>query len=237
MENHGTPAPVKEDSPEGLPSLIKVISLNGVSGFDSVEGYSDQPIGHPVHVSSVPMFAFPSGSTNDKLNEPFCWRFTIFRWLQETVSASNAQLVHAVSISMPSSPTGSKTVLFANLDEAAGGDGSPDSTPPVRPKENMFHSQPMPRVTGENLPGHHRVQELKDKRFDTFKTWSGRLERQLSNLRGKPRPPSPEDSSTVHNPGINLPVERYFAALEGPELDNLRVCLVSSFLYTSLNNS
>lgn len=148
--------------------------------------------------------------------------------------------MHAVSISMPSSPLGAyaanaKRVISANHDERAGGDhrGNPDptTTPRVHPKDQTkFHSQPMPGSgSGDNLQRHTRVQ---DKRFDSFKTWSGKLERQLSNLRGKPHPVSPEDSSSnAHNPEINLPVDRFFDALEGPELDTLRVCAVSFSLY------
>lgn len=149
---------------------------------------------------------------------------------------SNARLMHAVSISMPSSPLNSHTlntkrVLFADRDEiATGGNGNPGSTPSEQPKQTWFHSQPMPSVSGQNPPRHPRVQALKDKRFDSFKTWSGKLERQLTNLRGKPHPTSPEDNNTTHSMEINLPVERFFDALEGPELDILRVCTIHTML-------
>ncbi|XP_051142892.1 S-type anion channel SLAH2-like [Andrographis paniculata] len=96
-----------------------------------------------------------------------------------------------VSISMPSSPievhVGSST-LYPMSDSAA-----------------KFHSQPIPNNN-----------KLKYQRFDSFKTWSGKLERQISNLRGKP--------CEIHeNDDIeNLPLDRFFDALEGPELDTLR---------------
>lgn len=48
-----------------------------------------------------------------------------------------------------------------------------------------------------------------DKRFDSFKTWSG----QLPNL---------SESEQIELE--ILPVHRYLDALEGPELDTLRVC-------------
>ena len=68
----------------------------------------------------------------------------------------------------------------------------------------------------------------RDRRFDQFKTFSGRLERQLSTLRGVPQdPPAPhvdDGSSSTNSDDDDVPTaDRYFAALEGPELDTLRV--------------
>ncbi|OWM75584.1 hypothetical protein CDL15_Pgr021748 [Punica granatum] len=203
MENHGNSDPIKQDSPEGLPSLIQVISSNGVSGFDSIEGRSDQFLGPSV---------------------------------QETARGSNSKLVHAVSISMPSSPReadtpNAKRVLFANNDEPASGDGNPDSTPSGHPKRTTFYSQPMPRRSGENPPRHPRVHALKDKRFDSFKTWSGKLERQLSNLRGKPRPTSPEDgsSTTPTAPERNLPASEEIVLPDDKQWPFLLRFPISSF--------
>ncbi|KAF8412176.1 hypothetical protein HHK36_000135 [Tetracentron sinense] len=67
-----------------------------------------------------------------------------------------------------------------------------------------------------------RIDKLKDRRFDSFKTWSGKLERQISHLRGKQQEPESEVNAS---PNANIEavlVDRYFAALEGPELDTLR---------------
>ncbi|XP_043705756.1 S-type anion channel SLAH3-like [Telopea speciosissima] len=67
-----------------------------------------------------------------------------------------------------------------------------------------------------------------DRRFiNSFKTWSGELERQLSILSGKQIEPEPEPEPEVNNVSQNaeieiLPVNRYFDALEGPELGALR---------------
>ncbi|KAK4790025.1 hypothetical protein SAY86_017329 [Trapa natans] len=126
---------------------------------------------------------------------------------------ANAELMHAVSIGMPSSPTGTN--------EAVAGDGNPSYSKPP-PEAAKFHPQPMPTEEDHHSRQHHA--SVQDKRFDSFKTWSGRLERQLSNLRGKPRSPSPDedDGTAAHGPEMNLPVDRYFDALEGPELDTLR---------------
>ncbi|GLT35860.1 hypothetical protein SLA2020_102760 [Shorea laevis] len=87
-------------------------------------------------------------------------------------------------------------------------------------KQMQFYSQPSmtegavikePVKVG-NLNHHPNIRELKDMRFDSFKTWSGKLERQISNLKGKPQSAKNEA----------LPVDRYFDALEGPELEILR---------------
>lgn len=72
-----------------------------------------------------------------------------------------------------------------------------------------------------------------DRRFDHFKTFSGRLERQLSSLRGLQPGLLPVDIEHGAAPSISnedtdkekvVPsADRYFAALEGPELETLRV--------------
>ncbi|KAK4489586.1 hypothetical protein RD792_005398, partial [Penstemon davidsonii] len=54
--------------------------------------------------------------------------------------------------------------------------------------------------------------KVKYGKYDSFKTWSGKPERKISKLRSK------------HTELGNLPVDRYFDALEGPELDKLRDC-------------
>ncbi|CAN6464632.1 unnamed protein product [Victoria cruziana] len=60
------------------------------------------------------------------------------------------------------------------------------------------------------------------KSFNSFKTWSGRLERQLSVLRGRQQEEqSAGNSSPAHEIDV-LPVDRYFDALEGPELETLK---------------
>jgi hypothetical protein len=102
------------------------------------------------------------------------------------------------------------------------------------PKHSKHHSQPIltgpafeEAITGGQFAYHPSIKKLKDKRFDSFKTWSGKLERQITLLRGKlTREAGPEDD-TVQNTEVekHLPVDRYFDALEGPELDTLKVCV------------
>ena len=100
---------------------------------------------------------------------------------------------------------------------------SPASSTTVQIKLAKFHSQPIPAslafheaVASGLFPNHpeirpknQRIDRLKDNRFNSFKTWSGKLEKQLSkNVQMQ-----------------NLSVDRYFDALEGPELDTLKVCV------------
>lgn len=63
----------------------------------------------------------------------------------------------------------------------------------------------------------------KQKQFQSFKTWSGHLERQISQMVRRQQDPIQEYCPAQVTRIQALPVERYFAALEGPELDTLRV--------------
>ena len=131
-----------------------------------------------------------------------------------------------------------KRVLFSG--ETIIRDGIPDSfgvtkTASSKPsKYSKYHSQPLvtgpafkEAITDGQFAYHPSIKRMRDNRFDSFKTWSGRLERQLTQLRGKlPREAGPKDD-TVHKTEFerNLPVDRYFDALEGPELDTVKVCV------------
>ncbi|KAH0467543.1 hypothetical protein IEQ34_002576 [Dendrobium chrysotoxum] len=67
-----------------------------------------------------------------------------------------------------------------------------------------------------------RFESFNDTRYDNFKTWSGKLERQISNFRGKPIELS-SISDSQETEAESLPaLDRYLDALEGPELDTLR---------------
>ncbi|RZS03354.1 hypothetical protein BHM03_00033530 [Ensete ventricosum] len=74
-------------------------------------------------------------------------------------------------------------------------------------------------VCPQQMPRNNR---FKDKRYDSFKTWSGKLERQISTLRGKPQEPEEVNDSKKTKPEA-VPADRFFDALEGPELDKLKV--------------
>lgn len=146
------------------------------------------------------------------------------------------QRMHSVSISMPPSPLEvniqkAKRVLFDDEGNTILGKNAAPNT-----KKAVFYSQPIPKgpllheaiINGNSAPlppNIPRINKLRDKRFDSFKTWSGKLERQLSNLRGKAREYDPDFQPQHHVEMGSVPVDRFFDALEGPELDKLRVCI------------
>ncbi|KAK4363002.1 hypothetical protein RND71_018243 [Anisodus tanguticus] len=206
--------PANEASTEGLPSLIRFISSEMDHDFESI--VND-------HIKNQTAPAPDSHSPSSSI------------MVSEAAGAEReSDRIHAVSISMPPTP---KKVGFTDNNETI---DTPDFAAKSKDhKQTRFYSQPMPRATttaassagapasGE-LPMHPRISKLKDKRFDSFKTFSGRLERQLSNLRGNKNQETEQESISQPsaepetNTPINIPVDRYFDALEGPELDKLR---------------
>ncbi|KAJ6794382.1 putative S-type anion channel SLAH2 [Iris pallida] len=97
-------------------------------------------------------------------------------------------------------------------------------------QKSRFYSQPLgakrPQArTGPAEPPRRSkpgLSRLKDRRFDSFKTWSGKLERQISTLRGKPPELEEIDETGVPEPEAIPAVDRYFESLEGPELETLK---------------
>ncbi|KAK3140458.1 hypothetical protein QOZ80_5AG0401360 [Eleusine coracana subsp. coracana] len=99
----------------------------------------------------------------------------------------------------------------------------------------VFRSQPIPggqparvdssRPGGGGGRGNRAMS--RDRRYDSFKTFSGKLERQLTHLAGAPEVHEEEeecgDDAINGHRSTSLPkVDRFFAALEGPELDKLK---------------
>ncbi|KAH0691683.1 hypothetical protein KY289_019041 [Solanum tuberosum] len=206
--------PANEASPEGLPSLIRFISYEMDHDFDAI--VND-------HINNQSALAPDSNSSNSAI------------MISEAAAAEReSERVHAVSISMPPTP---KKVGFAENHKTI---DAPDSAAATsKDRKTKFYSQPMPRANTTTassagahasceLPRHPRISKSKDKRFDSFKTWSGGLERQLSNLRGIRNQETEQESvaqpcaEPEPNTPVNIPVDRFFDALEGPELDKLR---------------
>lgn len=124
-----------------------------------------------------------------------------------------------ISISMPPTPS-SKGVGFNEIYSQT---STPRGTTTTQNNKRIssYSQTSTPRGTvfpeSPKLP-RSNTNKLKDTRFDSFKTWSGRLERQLSAFRGKEQEPISQPSPQIES----IPVDRYFDALEGPELDTLR---------------
>ncbi|KAF8716448.1 hypothetical protein HU200_026328 [Digitaria exilis] len=112
----------------------------------------------------------------------------------------------------------------------------------------FLHTQPTLTIRSEEPPLQQPRQATllarndsgtRDRRFDSFKTFAGRLERQLSSIRGgsshhraddnepsatgesKTTTTSDDDETDEDNDEVPT-ADRYFAALEGPELETLR---------------
>ncbi|KAL7229846.1 hypothetical protein ACSBR2_008408 [Camellia fascicularis] len=220
----------KKDSSEVLPPLIKYISATEVAGFDCVEELKMMDNSY----QQTRCHSFSPSATG-----------TATPAVQGQSDCTQSQELHHVSISMPPSPLkvhiqSTKQVLFRDDDGPIFNNNNISNlsaTSTAGSKQAKFYSQPMPAgfafdeavATGkfpncpELLPPKNpRIDRLKDKRFDSFKTWSGKLEKQFSYLRGKPRETGTEENTVRNVEMQTLPVDRYFDALEGPELDTLR---------------
>ncbi|XP_043813347.1 S-type anion channel SLAH2 [Manihot esculenta] len=145
-------------------------------------------------------------------------------------------MTYSVSINLPISPRGSNSEmnekdLSEAIKETSFGNGisasSAESTAAgLQNRKIKFHSQSMPKGCAvgleDSITNSHNNQNLKDKRYDSFKTWSGKIERQITYLRGKTLEPSTENPVEHRVEKDALPLDRYYDALEGPELENLR---------------
>uniref|UniRef100_A0ACD5TYZ6 Uncharacterized protein n=1 Tax=Avena sativa TaxID=4498 RepID=A0ACD5TYZ6_AVESA len=157
---------------------------------------------------------------------------------------------YSVSFSVPASPSGlhlSQVGMpprpsLRGVGAAPPSDTMAEAHHPAAPNllnQARHHSQPslMVRGAGGEAPAVPRSDSTRerDRRFDHFKTFSGRLERQLSALRGLPQDPLPSADDVEHGGAASkiseedtdeedeVPsADRYFAALEGPELETLR---------------
>ncbi|WVZ99739.1 hypothetical protein U9M48_044998, partial [Paspalum notatum var. saurae] len=152
----------------------------------------------------------------------------------------------SVSFRMPASPSGLRMNLGASASVLDAHEQLAAPPQPPLVKQARFHSHRTLTVRTEEPP--LPLQRLRtvshsdctrDRRFDHFKTFSGRLERQLSNLRGVVAPaseiePAGADSQVAiteeldDDAGEVPTADRYFAALEGPELETLRETEVSA---------
>ncbi|XP_047324681.1 S-type anion channel SLAH2 [Impatiens glandulifera] len=204
----------KQQSPEEeLPSLLRVITTQEVDGFDSLKAVSEK-IDEDGQSSQLPQtfsISMPSSP------------------LRASLPGNNRDLLR------DNDPT---TKDVNNND-------SGNSSPSFVTKYAKYYSQPMPafssssssssaafhdisrKINFQKLPEKHMkknpaINKLKDKRYDSFKTWTGKFERQISHLVGKGGEDQPAAFPEQHVEMESVPVDRYFDALEGPELETLR---------------
>ncbi|CAH8355897.1 unnamed protein product [Eruca vesicaria subsp. sativa] len=86
--------------------------------------------------------------------------------------------------------------------------------------QHLHHHQ-QHHQSGQLQNQKHASHKLKDQRYNSFKTWSGKLERQFTRKHTS-IPETPHRAKEHLNTNEAMPVDRYFAALEGPELETLR---------------
>ncbi|XP_072998832.1 S-type anion channel SLAH2-like [Typha latifolia] len=226
MENKGANGSTKQGLLEELPSLLKYVRSQ-VAGFDISPNPSEE----------TPTPQEPEMTKIQSHENVVCTPST-----NSPIQVTESHHSHSVSISMPTSPCGpyiEENEKGALLRKAIANGTTGEQYYPMNlnteAKNVMFHSQPIP--TGNlhartdpdrnilNFPKSQRPprnNKLRDKRYDSFKTWSGKLERQITNLRGKPQDPQEHIGSLVPAPSPLPTVDRFFDALQGPELDTLR---------------
>ncbi|KAL5718746.1 hypothetical protein ACHQM5_011616 [Ranunculus cassubicifolius] len=197
--------PVQQASPEELPSLFRYVVFKSTNGFDSIEETGS--VNNPSFSTPSPATIKVTGTTDLHVHD---------------------QADAYISVSMPSSPSREKKVLFHG-DTIQDVNGNYCAITFEKPRQSKFHSQPMAETitdgNGEPIVRQHvtpRIDRLKDKRYNSFKTWSGKLEKQLSHLRGRHEETVPEEDDLPHIVVAPISVDRYFDALEGPELETLR---------------
>jgi hypothetical protein len=132
------------------------------------------------------------------------------------------------SLSLPCSPSGlhigqTNVVIPADKCDITNQTNTTSQMPRLA-FQKQFRSQPL-LVMGSADGKMVRSTTVRDSRFDPFKTCSGKLERQISNLRGRPTQEEDLEAGGTKRTEIEEApgVHRYFDALEGPELDTLRV--------------
>jgi hypothetical protein len=199
----------EQSDKEALPSLLIQVPSQTIAGFDCVGRDTAAPLDT---VICIPAPATPPPAA-------------------PVPAYDDAQVPYALSLSMPASPSGFHLSQFRTASVRR--DEEPAVSKPATLqaeahsprllKQTRFHSQPILHASKLLNEPPRRADTTRDKRFVPFKTFSGRLERQLSNLRGHPidlhSPDSNISEETDQVPGT----DRYFDALEGPELDTLRV--------------
>ncbi|KAH9309550.1 hypothetical protein KI387_037461, partial [Taxus chinensis] len=238
-------------SPENLPRLLQVMSSETKTSlsFDRYDSDIENP--HQATPKSTlgslpdqsPVRTFDAARAIPSKNIP---GHSSYQPRSSVVSGSPLQS-HERSISMPSSSAkfqmeGAKKVVFQaqKVDEDAKKSELKNPScvslnfAEIKPQKQIkAYSQPIPtgnayaeaiaNGTIPNVPGdrHNCDSRSKDNNYDYFRTKPGKIEHQLSRLRGK----QPEGYNGVR-PGDceieSLSARRYFDALQGPELEILR---------------
>ena len=250
---------------DALPALLIKVPSQTIAGFDCVDSADDATVSLDELDDKVEELQQGAGTTTKDIVIRIPAAAPASAPPPRVIVAparayddDDARVPYSVSLSMPASPSGFHLSQFmcADHDHARVAPADDAHHHPVAVEEQQvpeavhsprlikqtrFHSQPILNLhpsSSKNVVDEARRGDgssTRDKRFDPFKTFSGRLERQLSNLRGRPQEPvdgiSPDSKISEEETDQVPAADRYFDALEGPELDTLRVS--SPFLFRS----
>ncbi|KAG2239618.1 hypothetical protein Bca4012_079367 [Brassica carinata] len=227
---------------EELPTLLRTATTEEMVGFDN---YKDNNLPlprfisrfHPYHASTTTLNGQEAARSSMEGHRSY------IEDLKETAPWMQINHQRKPSLSMPTSPnvlmisdptstssdnnnTGStgKSVKFisqpmAKVSSLYIGSGNDDDD---RRRPDNHHHQQHQQQSGQlqnQNPGMHK---LKDHRYTSFKTWSGKLERQFTRKPAAIEPETPNRPKENINTNEAMPVDRYYDALEGPELETLR---------------
>ncbi|THU72728.1 hypothetical protein C4D60_Mb04t15230 [Musa balbisiana] len=213
MENrdhHRVQVSAKRVAPEELPPFSDQVTSTAATGFGAVEcgnGMASQPQAASV---LVPRGVVTYGEESESGN---VHGSAISLGKSAVLATPEDQLRHqsySLLFSLPVSPSGLHVEQVRKVmlgDKGEQGDGvklsQPDSASinSQQTKQSKFQSQSLQIVVSDVKTSTDSVESnqrairsdnQRDKTYDSFKTWSGRLERQLSNLRGRPQEPDLE---------------------------------------------
>ncbi|KAF2533907.1 hypothetical protein F2Q70_00032432 [Brassica cretica] len=228
---------------EELPTLLRTATTEEMVGFDN---YKDNNLPlprfisrfHPYHASTTTLNGQEAARSSMEAHRSY------IEDLKETAPWMQINHQRKPSLSMPTSPnvlmisdptstssdnnnnTGStgKSVKFisqpmAKVSSLYIGSGNDDDD---RRRPDNHHHQQHQQQSGQlqnQNPGMHK---LKDHRYTSFKTWSGKLERQFTRKPAAIEPETPNRPKENINTNEAMPLDRYYDALEGPELETLR---------------
>ncbi|KAL5228531.1 hypothetical protein ABZP36_016796 [Zizania latifolia] len=233
---------------EALPRLLIGVTSQAIDGFDCVGDGGGRGVTSTLDEQSKELTMEDEKDIVISIPPPV----KTPRCTSVPAAYGDAQIPYSFSLSMPASPSGfhfsqfgmtGKTAAAAaavhrNESRVAPAETRFDVHPAVERvqaqspqllKQTRFPSQPILHLSKNEEP--RRCDSTRDKRFDQFKTFSGRLERQLSNLRGRPQQEPINANGSEPNIAEETeqvpPADRYFDALEGPELETLRATEVT----------
>ncbi|CAN7101358.1 unnamed protein product [Brassica rapa subsp. narinosa] len=227
---------------EELPTLLRTATTEEMVGFDN---YKDNNLPlprfisrfHPYHASTTTLNGQEAARSSMEAHRSY------IEDLKETAPWMQINHQRKPSLSMPTSPN---ILMISDPTSTSSDNNNTVSTG----KSVKFISQPMAKVSslyigsgnddddGRRHDNHHHQQnqqqsgqlqnqnpgmhKLKDHRYTSFKTWSGKLERQFTRKPAAIEPETPNRPKENINTNEAMPVDRYYDALEGPELETLR---------------